>query len=148
MKEFGISYQFKKQWFDDLYKKFGVQLENTTYYRDETHYFVVTGIKSNLLEYGVLLKDSNDIQELLDPSNIDKSKLQKYMSEIAEYCQIPKDRNFVLNNIDQPDVAIFDFTTKWFNTYSTKIFETENGKNRLLTGMIGDSLLAPFWPQV
>jgi F-actin monooxygenase len=148
MVEFGISYQFKKLWFDELYKQHGIRLENCTYYRDEVHYFVVSAIKSNLIEYGVLLNDSNEIQELLSPSNINQEKLEKYMVEISKYCKIPEGRDLVLNKNEKADVAIFDFTTKAFNSHSTKIFETDEGKNRLLVGMVGDSLIAPFWPQV
>eukprot|EP01080_Neovahlkampfia_damariscottae_P007273 gene7273-11591_t len=146
LNEFGISYQFKKTWFNDLHKNHGIRLENATYYRDETHYYVVTGIKSNLLEYGVLKNDSNEISELLDPSNVDRKKLEEYLQVIAKYCKLPEGREFKMNKNGDSDVAIFDFTTKWFNSYSTKIFET-HGKNKLLAGMVGDALIAPFWPQ-
>jgi F-actin monooxygenase len=147
-REFGLSSQYRKAWFDELYKKTGIRLENVTYYRDETHYFVATANKANLLDYGVLLKHYTDTNELLHPSNVNKSKLEEFTREFAEFCNIPKNREFATNQRGKPDVAIFDFTTKWYNTYSTKIFETKNGKNRLLTGMVGDSLLGPFWPQV
>ena len=145
-REFGLSSQYRKAWFDELYKKTGIRLENVTYYRDETHYFVATANKANLIDYGVLLKHHTDTNELLHPSNIDKSKLEQFIKEFALFCNIPE-REFEVNQRGKPDIAIFDFTTKWYNTYSSKIFETESG-NRLLAGMVGDSLLGPFWPQV
>ena len=36
--------------------KYGVKLENIVYYKNETHYFVMTALKSSLLQLGVLKK--------------------------------------------------------------------------------------------
>ncbi len=33
----------------------GIDLENIVYYRGETHYFVMTALRSSLIEKGVLL---------------------------------------------------------------------------------------------
>ena len=49
----GISYQFKQQFFDTLTEKHGVELENIVYYKDETHYFVMTARKASLINTGV-----------------------------------------------------------------------------------------------
>ena len=52
----GISYQFNPSFFDKLNEKHGVKLENIVYYKNETHYFVMTALKSSLLEQGVILQ--------------------------------------------------------------------------------------------
>ena len=49
----GIAYQFNPKFFDDLREQFDVGLENIVYYKDETHYFVMTAMKSSLLKRGV-----------------------------------------------------------------------------------------------
>ena len=51
----GLAYHFKPQFFDELYQRSGVRLENFVYYKNETHYFVMTAVKSSLLARGVLL---------------------------------------------------------------------------------------------
>ncbi len=50
----GIAYQFNPKFFDDLKEQFNVGLENIVYYKDETHYFVMTVLKSSLLKRGAL----------------------------------------------------------------------------------------------
>ena len=35
-------------------EKYGVRLENIVYYKDETHYFVMTALKNSLLKLEVL----------------------------------------------------------------------------------------------
>ena len=49
----GVAYQYNPRFFEDLYEQFGVRLENIVYYKDETHYFVMTALKSSLLAQGV-----------------------------------------------------------------------------------------------
>jgi hypothetical protein len=51
----GLAYHFKPQFFDELYQTTGVRLENFVYYKGETHYFVMTAVKSSLLARGALL---------------------------------------------------------------------------------------------
>ena len=51
----GLAYHFKPQFFDDLYQQSGVRLENFVYYKNETHYFVMTAVKSSLLAKGALI---------------------------------------------------------------------------------------------
>ena len=50
----GIAYQFNPQFFDDLFAQKGIKLENIVYYKDETHYFVMTAGKASLLKRGAL----------------------------------------------------------------------------------------------
>lgn len=54
----GVSYQFNPNFFKDMDAKYGVKLENIVYYKNETHYFVMTALKSSLLQLGVLRKVS------------------------------------------------------------------------------------------
>ena len=44
------------RFFKDLNSSAGIDLENIVYYRDETHYFVMTAKKHSLLYKGVLLQ--------------------------------------------------------------------------------------------
>ena len=52
----GWSYHCDQAFFNKLAKDHGIELENIVYYKDETHYFVMTAKKSSLLAKGVLLK--------------------------------------------------------------------------------------------
>lgn len=51
----GLAYHFKPEFFDKLYQRHGVRLENFVYYKGETHYFVMTAVKSSLIARGALL---------------------------------------------------------------------------------------------
>lgn len=51
----GVSYIFNQKFFQDLCEATGIDLENIVYYKDETHYFVMTAKKQSLLNKGVLL---------------------------------------------------------------------------------------------
>lgn len=42
----------------------GIDLENIVYYKDDTHYFVMTAKKQSLLEKGVILHVSNQNPDL------------------------------------------------------------------------------------
>jgi len=50
----GVSYVYNQQFFDTLAEKHGIDLENIVYYKDETHYFVMTAKKRSLLKKKVL----------------------------------------------------------------------------------------------
>ena len=52
----GVSYIFKQSFFQQLCQQTGIDLENIVYYKDETHYFVMTAKKHSLLLKKVLLK--------------------------------------------------------------------------------------------
>ena len=55
----GISYVYHQDFFNRLSEEFGIELENVVYYRDETHYFVMTAKKQSLLGRGVLKQVSH-----------------------------------------------------------------------------------------
>ena len=54
----GIAFVYKQDFFNSLYEELGVALENIVYYKDETHYFVMTTKKHSLLDRKVLKKVS------------------------------------------------------------------------------------------
>ena len=52
----GVAFIFNQKFFNDLNEAKGIALENIVYYKDETHYFVMTAKKQSLLNKGILLK--------------------------------------------------------------------------------------------
>lgn len=42
----------------------GIDLENIVYYKDNTHYFVMTAKKQSLLDKGVIINVRNDTQRV------------------------------------------------------------------------------------
>ena len=93
----------------DMATETGADLENIVYYKEETHYFVMTAKKESLLKFGVLKEDipdeegpggdfdhdNNDYNsnhheyhenqlfkgraKILHPSNVDKEKCMEYV---------------------------------------------------------------------
>lgn len=51
----GVAFIFNQKFFKDLYRETGIDLENIVYYKDETHYFVMTAKKHSLIDKGVIL---------------------------------------------------------------------------------------------
>ena len=64
-----------------------IDLENIIYFRDNTHYFVMTAKKDSLLQRGVIKKDTNDRDTMLKSSNIDQEQLKKYAIDAAQVRQ-------------------------------------------------------------
>ncbi len=52
----GVAFIFNQKFFKDLREDTGIDLENLVYYKDDTHYFIMTAKKDSLLEKGVLRK--------------------------------------------------------------------------------------------
>ena len=50
----GIAYIYHQEFFNSLRDRLGIELENLVYYKDETHYFVMTTKKQSLLARKVL----------------------------------------------------------------------------------------------
>ncbi|XP_047523775.1 uncharacterized protein LOC125062155 isoform X4 [Pieris napi] len=142
----GLSYIFAQQFFKDIESATGIDLENITYYKDETHYFVMTAKKSSLIKKGVLLRDYLNVQTLLSKENVSREALMNYALEAARTAtkgQIPN-MTFAVNHCGEPDIAIFDFSTSYSSENASIVYEVI-GK-RLLCQLIGDSLMEPFWP--
>uniref|UniRef100_A0A1L8DL23 F-actin monooxygenase n=1 Tax=Nyssomyia neivai TaxID=330878 RepID=A0A1L8DL23_9DIPT len=142
----GVAFIFNQSFFKELYYRTGIDLENIVYYKDETHYFVMTAKKMSLIDKGVIIQDSADPAELLSPSNVNTDKLLDYAREAAEFStkyQMPN-LEFAVNHYGKPDVAMFDFTSMFQAENSSRISVRKN--YRLLQCLVGDSLLEPFWP--
>jgi len=58
---------------------------------------------------------------------------------------LPADTPFALNNRGTPDMGIFDFTKKQYRTEPCRIIGSGSVRPLLVT-LVGDSLIAPFWP--
>lgn len=50
----GVAFIYNQKFFHQLKEKTGIDLENIVYYKDATHYFVMTAKKQSLLDKGVL----------------------------------------------------------------------------------------------
>ena len=61
----GVASIYKQHFFAQLRKVTGIDLENIVYYKDETHYFVMTARTKSLLERGVLRQNFDDSKLLL-----------------------------------------------------------------------------------
>uniref|UniRef100_G3UQV1 Molecule interacting with CasL protein 1 n=1 Tax=Meleagris gallopavo TaxID=9103 RepID=G3UQV1_MELGA len=142
----GVARIYNQKFFQNLYNRTGIDLENIVYYKDDTHYFVMTAKKQSLLKKGVILQDKADIESLLSPDNVNWDALLSYAKEAANfstnYC-LPE-LEFALNHRNQPDVDMFDFTCMTRSENAALVRE-HNGA-RLLLGLVGDCLVEPFWP--
>ncbi|XP_034444193.1 protein-methionine sulfoxide oxidase mical3a isoform X2 [Hippoglossus hippoglossus] len=142
----GVAFIFNQKFFQDLREATGVDLENIVYYKDDTHYFVMTAKKLSLLEKGVILHDYADTEMLLSRANVDQVALLSYAREAADFStnhQLPT-LDFAINHYGQPDVAMFDFTCMYASENAAMVRQ-RNG-HELLVALVGDSLLEPFWP--
>lgn len=52
----GVAFIFNQSFFKQLKSDTGIDLENIVYYKDDTHYFIMTAKKESLLLKGVLKK--------------------------------------------------------------------------------------------
>ncbi|CAD6194380.1 unnamed protein product [Caenorhabditis auriculariae] len=142
----GVAYIFNQEFFKRMKGATGVDLENIVYYKDETHYFVMTAKKQSLLQLGVIKKDHEDVGLLLSPENVNRDALANYAQSAAEFATDEKLPllEFAKNHRGHPDIAMFDFTSLFSSRCAVRIWESR-GKS-LLVGIVGDSLHEPFWP--
>uniref|UniRef100_A0A8C5N8L2 F-actin monooxygenase n=1 Tax=Gouania willdenowi TaxID=441366 RepID=A0A8C5N8L2_GOUWI len=142
----GVAFIFNQKFFLDLKEETGIDLENIVYYKDNTHYFVMTAKKQSLLDKGVVMNDYIDTQTLLSSENVDQEALLGYAREAADFgtnYQLPT-LDFAMNHCGQPDVAMFDFTNMYASENAALV--RERFGHQLLVALVGDSLLEPFWP--
>ncbi|XP_054828900.1 F-actin-monooxygenase MICAL2 isoform X6 [Eublepharis macularius] len=142
----GVAFIFNQKFFQDLKEETGIDLENIVYYKDSTHYFVMTAKKQSLLEKGVIITDYIDTEMLLSGENVNQDNLLSYAREAADFAtdyQLPA-LDFAINHYGQPDVAMFDFTSMYASENAALI--RERHRHQLLVALVGDSLLEPFWP--
>ncbi|XP_060832074.1 F-actin-monooxygenase Mical isoform X5 [Bombus pascuorum] len=142
----GVAFIFNQKFFKELYHDTGIDLENIVYYKDDTHYFVMTAKKHSLINKGVILQDYPDTAKLLAKENVDREALMLYAREAAEFSTEYQmsGMEFAVNHYGQPDVAMFDFTSMYAAENASRILERRG--HRLLMILVGDSLLEPFWP--
>ncbi|XP_026786637.3 F-actin-monooxygenase mical2b isoform X11 [Pangasianodon hypophthalmus] len=142
----GVAFIFNQKFFQDLRQETGIDLENIVYYKDNTHYFVMTAKKQSLLDKGVIIHDYIDTEALLSSDNVNQEALLCYAREAADYAthyQLPT-LEYAMNHLDQPDVAMFDFTCMYASENAALV--RERFGHQLLVALVGDSLLEPFWP--
>ncbi|XP_070410192.1 protein-methionine sulfoxide oxidase mical3b isoform X2 [Nothobranchius furzeri] len=142
----GVAFIFNQAFFRELRQETGIDLENIVYYKDDTHYFVMTAKKRSLLDKGVILQDFMDTELLLSRDNVDQNALEAYAREAADFSthhQLPS-LDFAINHYGQPDVAMFDFTSMYASENAAMVLQRR--EHQLLVSLVGDSLLEPFWP--
>uniref|UniRef100_A0A8C2WT43 F-actin monooxygenase n=1 Tax=Cyclopterus lumpus TaxID=8103 RepID=A0A8C2WT43_CYCLU len=142
----GVAFIFNQRFFQELRQETGIDLENIVYYKDDTHYFVMTAKKQSLLEKRVIKQDFADTELLLCRANVDQNALQAYACEAADFStnhQLPS-LDFAMNHSGQPDVAVFDFTCMYASENAAMVRQRRG--HQLLVSLVGDSLLEPFWP--
>ncbi|KAM9751466.1 F-actin-monooxygenase mical1 isoform 2-T2 [Menidia menidia] len=152
----GVARIYNQKFFQDLLNETGIDLENIVYYKDDTHYFVMTAKKKSLLKKGVIKQcvplltvssqDYGDAELLLASSNVDYEALRRYAHDAAFFStggELP-DLQFAQNHAGQPDVAMFDFTCM-HRAENASLIRERRGK-KLLMGLVGDCLVEPFWP--
>ncbi|XP_054999968.1 F-actin-monooxygenase MICAL2 isoform X3 [Sorex araneus] len=142
----GVAFIFNQKFFQDLREETGIDLENIVYYKDYTHYFVMTAKKQSLLDKGVIINDYIDTERLLCADNVNQENLLSYAREAADFAtnyQLPS-LDFAINHYGQPDAAMFDFTSMYASENAALVRERQS--HRLLVALVGDSLLEPFWP--
>ncbi|KAM3841189.1 F-actin-monooxygenase MICAL1 isoform 1-T2 [Vipera latastei] len=142
----GVARIYNQKFFQNLYNKTGIDLENIVYYKDDTHYFVMTAKKHSLLKKGVILNDKHDIESLLSSENVNQEALLAYAREAANFStnyQLPS-LQFALNHRHHPDVDMFDFTCMSRAENAALVRDCNGAK--LLIGLVGDCLVEPFWP--
>ncbi|XP_043100129.1 F-actin-monooxygenase MICAL2 isoform X7 [Puntigrus tetrazona] len=142
----GVAFIFNQKFFQDLRQETGIDLENIVYYKDNTHYFVMTAKKQSLLDKGVIIHDYIDTEALLNSENVNQEALLAYAREAADYAthyQLPT-LDYAMNHCGQPDVAMFDFTSMYASESAALV--RERFGHGVLVALVGDSLLEPFWP--
>lgn len=141
----GLSFIYNQDMFQALASDENIDLENICYYKDDTHYFVMTAKKKSLLERGVLIKDYPVTQDLLSEKNVNRQALLDYARDAAYWTTGLNPLDFALNHYGQEDCALFDFTSMYAAANACKALRTV-GDGLTLVSLVGDSLLEPFWP--
>ncbi|XP_056674637.1 F-actin-monooxygenase MICAL1 isoform X2 [Monodelphis domestica] len=142
----GVARIYNQSFFQSLFKATGIDLENIVYYKDDTHYFVMTAKKQSLLRLGVLRQDFADTEQLLGRDNIAPEALHRFARAAADFATHGKLGNleFACDARGRPDVAAFDFTTMTRAESAARVQEKHGA--RVLLELVGDCLVEPFWP--
>ncbi|CAF3579722.1 unnamed protein product, partial [Rotaria sordida] len=81
----GVAKIYNPQFFSELQQQTSIDLENIVYYKNDTHYFVMTAKKQSLLDKGVILQDYPDAARLLARDNVNSTQLCKFACEAAQF---------------------------------------------------------------
>jgi hypothetical protein len=81
----GVAKIYNPQFFNELQQQTSIDLENIVYYKNETHYFVMTAKKQSLLDKGVILRDYPDAARLLARDNVNFTQLCNFACEAAQF---------------------------------------------------------------
>ncbi|XP_027711436.1 F-actin-monooxygenase MICAL1 [Vombatus ursinus] len=142
----GVARIYNQSFFQNLFKATGIDLENIVYYKDDTHYFVMTAKKQSLLRLGVLRQDFVNTEQLLGRDNIVPEALHRFARAAADFATHGKLGNleFACDARGRPDVAAFDFTSMTRAESAARVQEKHGA--RVLLELVGDCLVEPFWP--
>ncbi|XP_012578694.1 PREDICTED: protein-methionine sulfoxide oxidase MICAL1 isoform X2 [Condylura cristata] len=142
----GVARIYNQSFFQSLLKGTGIDLENIVYYKDDTHYFVMTAKKQCLLRLGVLRQDWPETDRLLSSTNVVPEALQHFARAAADFATQGKlgKLEFAQDAHGRPDVSAFDFTSMMRAESSARVQEKHGA--RVLLGLVGDCLVEPFWP--
>lgn len=81
----GVAKIYNPQFFNELQQQTSIDLENIVYYKNDTHYFVMTAKKHSLLDKGVILQDFPDAARLLARDNVNFTQLCNFACEAAQF---------------------------------------------------------------
>lgn len=142
----GVAFIFDQKFFLDLRHDTNIDLENIVYYKDDTHYFVMTAKRQSLIDKGVIKNDYQDAVKLLSKENVNFDALCDYAKEAAYFSTNRKLKtlDFAKNHYGQADVAMFDFTSLFQSENASRLIERKG--RQIFMSLVGDSLLEPFWP--
>jgi hypothetical protein len=134
-----------KQYFVKRFESKEVQLENMVYYRSPlSHYVVATVPKEELLKKGVFLKDYHNPDLLLARKNIGKEAMLNTGLTIAKDWGVPHKAGILGGDPEtgSTQCSVFEFTRL---KKAEEQYRVHAGGKKVVV-VVGDSLVAPFWP--
>jgi hypothetical protein len=148
--EFAKAGIMHRTWFKEVEVLTKVTLENLIYFQEAkgTHYFVMAAKPESLVEAGILRHAANNLPDniphLLAPENVNHLALQTFAKLLAKKVGLPNGLEFARTHKDVVDASVFDFSKKRTCLASCKVLDSNS--RRLLVSLVGDALVAPFWP--
>jgi hypothetical protein len=148
VKEVSLLAVYHQEFFKKLVQTYNIDLENLVYYREDTHYLVMTAKTDSLVAKGVVKTKYPSIDQLLARENKDISKLENFVREVATYLGLPSSCQFVKTPSGANDVSIFDFSKKQQSVVPLQYIPAPNSNaaQNLPVVLTGDALVEPFWP--
>ena len=144
----GLARQNKMEYFNSLEENFNIGLENIVYFKDLTNYFVMTVKKDSLLKNGILKEDVGK-EGLLNKENQNVDALKEFVLKAAAHSTegnpVKKSAKLECSHDSLVDVSIFNFSELYRSAQASRVIERQD--RQLLIGLVGDSLMQPFWPE-